>query len=419
MRVARGATLIGVVLVAMIAACGSDAVAPPGTMIRVLASWTGDELNAFTSVLAPFEERTGFTVEYTATRDLRGALAAAIDADQPPDLAGIAGPEHMMELARAGALRDLAGAIDLRAYKRAVAPTFIDLGTVDGRLVGVFVRSTVKGLIWFDPSVLAGPPPASWSELELTAVAAPKAKPWCLGLASQEASGWPGTDWIEDFLIRQSGPDVYDAWAAGRLAWTSREVTRAWRSYGRVAADGAVFGGVRTALDTDFANAGDPLFTSPAGCLFMHQGSFMPAFWQEPGLVPGRDYDFFPFPEIEPEHRGAVVGAGDLFGLFTDNVAARQLLGYLVDREAQTLWTSMGGALSVHREVRAYPDAVAAKAADLLGQADVFRFDASDLMPADLNTAFWHGVLDYTADASQLPAILDRLEALRQRVYGQ
>jgi alpha-glucoside transport system substrate-binding protein len=184
-----------------------------------------------------------------------------------------------------------------------------------------------------------------------------------------------------------------------------------------VAADHAVHGGVAAALETDFRDAGDALFTSPPGCLFLHQASFMPAFWQDAGLRPGRDYDFFPFPEMSPEHSGAVIGAGDLFGLFTADPAAEELLEYLVSQEAQTLWVSAGGALSVHRNVTEYPDAVAAKAAAMLAGADRFRFDASDLMPGALNAAFWQGVLDYSEDPSLLPGILADLEAERLHAY--
>jgi alpha-glucoside transport system substrate-binding protein len=407
---------LGVVLV--VASCAPEAPRPSTRSVRVLAAWGGAELAAFRSVLAPFEERTGIRVDYRATRDLTGTLAGQLDAGRPPDLAGLAGPNHMAVLARAGALRDLASAIDLRSYKSAVAPTFIDLGTVDGRLVGVFVRSAAKGLIWFDPRLHQHEPPSTWSELELTAVQMGDTKPWCLGLASQESSGWPGTDWIESFLLHQSGSDAYDAWVAGGLSWTSPEMTRAWHAYGRVVADHAVYGGAEAVLETDFRDAGDPLFTRPPGCLFLHQGSFMPAFWRDEGLRAGSDYDFFPFPEISADHRGVVTGAGDLFGLVSDDPAAEELLEYLVSPEAQTIWVSSGGALSVHRNVTDYPDAVAAKAAGMLTGADHFRFDASDLMPGQLNAAFWQGVLDYSDDPSRLPGILADLEAVRLRAYG-
>jgi alpha-glucoside transport system substrate-binding protein len=418
LRSGRAALPSTVLLALVVAACSGTPQASVDPVIRVVASWTGRELDAFNAVVQPFEDRTGYTVDYTATRDLPGTLSRPLADGHSADLAGLAGPQHMAELARAGRLRDLRETIDLRAYKEAVAPTFIDLGTVDGRLVGVFIRSAVKGLVWFNPAVHTHDTPTTWSELELMVVQMGETKPWCLGLESAEASGWPGTDWIENFLIRQSGTDVYDEWAAGRLAWTSSEVTRAWRAYGKVAAESVVFGGVRAALETNFADAGEPLFSNPPGCLFLQQGSFMPTFWTDDDRRPGRDFDFFPFPEVSPDHHGAVVGAGDLFGLLSDSRPARELIAYLVSAEAQSLWVAAGGGLSVHAKVTAYPDSVSSRAAEMVSGAAQFRFDASDLMPAELNAAFWRGVLDFTADPSRLPTILANLDSIRARVYG-
>jgi alpha-glucoside transport system substrate-binding protein len=416
MRSVVGVALVGVLAVG--ACTGGGSAAPSSSrVVRVLASWTGEELESFQAVLAPFEERTGIEVDYSSSRDLPGTIKDQLAAGTPPDLAGLAGPNHLVELGHAGVLRDLGGAIDLRAYKAGVAPTFTDLGTVDGRLLGVFLRSSVKGLIWYSPRVHDHLSPTTWADLELMTVRMGQTRPWCMGLASKESSGWPGTDWIENFLLRQSGPDVYDAWVGGTLPWTSTEVRRAWRSYGSVIANNEVYGGVKGALSTDFAVAGDPLFTDPPGCLFLQQGSFMPAFWKKDGRVPDVDFDFFAFPEIDPAFAGDVVGGGDLFGLLTENPAAEELIDYLVSPEAQSLWVAAGGALSVDQGVTDYPDDIAARAAALLSGAHHFRFDASDLMPDELNVAFWHAVLEYAGDPARLDAILGDLETIRLRLY--
>jgi len=76
---------------------------------------------------------------------------------------------------------------------------------------------------------------------ELTAlsrdIAAGGATPWCMGVSAQSTSGWPGTDWIENILLHQSGLDVYQEWATGRLPWTSPQVRQAWTTWGQVVAD--------------------------------------------------------------------------------------------------------------------------------------------------------------------------------------
>lgn len=393
--------------------------APPVDSIRMVGSWTGDELRAFRTVLDVFEARTGHRVDYVETRDLRGVIQRGLDDHDPPDVSGLAGPAHLLELAKAGALENLGDAIEIAPYKAQVAPAFIELGSVDGRLVGAFIKSTVKGLIWYNPRVFRRGTPMTWDDLQRMAGEASTGdtRSWCIGLASHEASGWPGTDWIETIVLRQSGPEAYDAWVGGRLSWTSREISGAFRLFGQVVAEDSVFGGVRGALGTDFADAGRPLFTLPPGCLFLQQASFMPAFFVGDGRIPGEDFDFFPFPELAPEYAGSIVGAGDLIGLLTTKPAARELVAFLLSAEGQEAWVATGGALSVNPAVDTYPTRIAEREAAYLRSADHFRFDASDQMPSAMSDAFRHAILEYVGEPRRLDEILAGLEIIRRVAY--
>ena len=97
---------------------------------------------------------------------------------------------------------------------------------------------------------------------------------------------------------------------------------------------------------------------------------------------------------------------------------AAALMAYLLSPDAQQRWVSGGGALSVDRRVLDYPNDVAAREAALLGAAEHFRFDGSDLMPPAMNAAFWQAILDFTKDQSRLGGILDHLDAVRATAYG-
>jgi alpha-glucoside transport system substrate-binding protein len=415
----RLALVAGSLASLLLAACATapGASLSPG-VVTVLGSWEGPELDSFTAMVAPFEQRTGIKVLYTSTRDLEGVIQRGLDTGSAPDVAGLPGPGYMLNLAHKGALKDLSQAIDLGAYKRETAPAFVDLGTIDDHLVGVFIKGTIKGLLWYNPAVYRRGMPTSWSELTGLASAAstPSLHTWCVGLQSGASSGWPGTDWIEDFLLRQSGPDAYDAWIAGTLEWTSPEVRRAFTSYGQVVADAAVHGGSRGALTTYFTDSGNPLFTDPPGCLFLHQASFMTTFL-DAAAKPAPRYDFLPFPDIDPRFAGSLIVAGDLFGMLNDTPAARALIQYLVTAEAQSIWVERGGALSGNFNVHSYPNAIAQREAALLAGARIPRFDASDSMPDDMSAAFWQAVLDFTADQSRLDTILEQLEAVRRDAY--
>ncbi|MFO7531998.1 MAG: ABC transporter substrate-binding protein, partial [Candidatus Limnocylindrales bacterium] len=402
------------------AAAGPDAGTDASDVVRVLGSWEESELEMMRSVVAPFEEQTGHRVQFTTTRDLKAELEASIAAGRPPDIAGLPGPGFMIELAKARQLVDLGTVIDLGSYKRQTAPAFVHLGTVDGRLVGVFLKGTVKGLLWYNPEVYQAGAFDTWARLQHAAMTSVEGvRPWCIGLASGASSGWPGTDWIEDFLLRQSGPQAYDEWIAGRLPWTSPEVRWAFQSFGTVVGDQDVAGGIAGALETHFSRAGDGLFSDPPECLFVHQGTFMSTFLDEAVAASGGSYEVMPFPDIDPRFSGALIGAGDLIALLRDTPGSRALLVYLLSEQAQSILVGAGGALSGNILLEDHPDPRLEQQAQLLAQAKIFRFDASDAMPDEMSRAFWQAALDFAADQSRLEEILSRLEAVRATAYGQ
>ncbi len=390
-----------------------------GQTVSVIGTWGGTEQDAFLAMVKPWEQLTGATVKYTGTRDLNTVLTTGVASGVLPDLAGLPGPGQMQQWA--DSLVDLNGVLDVATYTSETAPALVDLGTVNSKLVGVFIKTAVKGLIWYSPKTLdlGGTPPATWDALQ-SAITSNKDKaksPWCLGIESGAATGWPGTDWIEDIVLRQAGPDVYNSWWQGKTKWTDPAIKQAWQTFGEVVAQS--YGGSATVATTNFANAGDPLFKSPPGCLFLHQASFITGLGAFKDAAPGTDYDFFPFPDINAQYTGAIEGAGDLFGMFHDTPAARSLMAYLVTAPAQDIWVKLGGALSANKNATGYPDEISKRSAALLTDAKIFVFDASDLMPSAMNDAFWKGITKYVQDPGSLDSILASLDQAQADAYSQ
>jgi len=302
--------------------------------------------------------------------------------------------------------------VDFAAYEAATPPGFAALGQApDGKLAGIFTKGAVKGLIWYNTGVWQGDPPATWDELKTAAAsqATGDTKTWCIGLESGGDSGWPGTDWIEDIVLRQAGTEVYDGWVAGTTPWTDPAIKAAWEEFGTAVEN--AFGGPAYVNGTAFGKSVVPLFSDPPGCLLHHQASFITTFFDsEAGATPDQ-YDFFPFPEIDPANNG-VTGGGDLFGMFNDTPQAESMIQYLLTPEAQQIWVEKGGFISANKNVPldAYPDEVSRKSADILAKAEVFRFDGGDLMPAALSAAFFDAVVEYVDNPGNLDAILSHLE---------
>jgi len=413
---------LGAVAVLTAAACGTSNTGG-GKSVTVIGTWAGDEQKAFLAMVKPWEDQTGNKVKYTGTRDINTVLAAGVGSGVLPDLAGLPGPGQMAEYAAAGALKPLDSVLDAATYKSETAKALVDLGTVDGKLTGVFIKAAVKGLIWYNPTVhdYSAAPPATWDDLNSQAAAnkGSAAATWCLGLGSGAASGWPGTDWIEDIVLRQAGPQVYNDWWAGKVKWSSDQIKKAFQTY----LDDVVahIADPTAAVDPtkDFSLAGDPLFSNPPGCVVFHQASFITGLGAFKGKTAGTDYNFFPFPDIDPQFAGSVEGAGDLFGMFHDTDAAKSLMKYLVTAPAQDIWVKAGGALSANKNAKDYPDDISKRSADLLTNAKNFVFDASDLMPSAMNSAFWTAMLDVTKDPSKLDSVLASLDKTQASAYAQ
>ena len=391
-----------------------------GGSVSIIGSWTDAEQESFLAMLEPWRERTGVQVDYVGTRDMQTQLTAAIEGGGAglPDVAGIPGPGLMRQWFADGALKPL-DFIDQDAYFESAPPGLPELGQAeDGTLAGIFFKAAVKGFIWYATEHYDGAVPDSWDAVQQVDPAPAEAR-WCVAFESGAASGWPGTDWIEDIVIRQSGPDAYDAWVAGELTWTSPEIRSAFEEFAEVLE--STFGGANTIVTTAFQNGGNGLFTDPPQCLFHHQASFMSDFLTDParaGAAP-EDFDFFVMPDIDPQYAGAVTGGGDLFGMFNDTEQARSLIEYLVSAEAQEIWAGRGGFIAANTEVplEAYADEPSRKAAETLQRSTGLRFDGSDSMPGEMNEAFFRAMVDFAQNPGNLDQILQTLDEVQQDAY--
>jgi alpha-glucoside transport system substrate-binding protein len=427
-----------------LAGCSGAGSAGGQPVVTVLGSWTGGEESGFLAMVAGFERRYGIQVDYTGTRDADAVLASDLKDGNPPDLAVLATPGELRQDAAAGTLAPIDGALDLRGMARQYGPGWLALMQAAGpqgarHYYAIIVKAALKSVIWYDPrqfparylGVLTSPG-LTWSQtMSLTArLRAAGTPPWCMGMEDSSSSGWPGTDWIEDIVLHQSGPQAYDRWVAGTLPWTSAPIRRAWQTFGQVAGlPGVVRGGTEAELVTSYAVAGQPMFTSPPGCYLDHEASFITAFYAQDrlgSLAVGHprakiDFDFVPFPAVTPAGRGSAEVAGDLLGMFRDTPAAGKLIAYLTTPEAQEAWISRpgSGAISVNRLVPLgdYPDPVSRELARDLITARSVRFDASDSMPQVMESAFNNAVLEYLDSPGQLEVILRGLDQVRKAAY--
>jgi alpha-glucoside transport system substrate-binding protein len=389
--------------------------------------WSGDELDTFKSVIAPWEARTGNKVEIESSRDLDALLSTRVNSGDPPDLAAAPGPAVLTRFANQGKVKDLTNVLPA-SFKSEYAKVWVDLGTVNGKLVEVFSWAAIKGLVWYNPKTWTAKGytvPKTWDDMIAlqSKMSANGDKPWCMAVESGAASGWAGSDFHKEIALSTVGPDVYDKWWLGKQTWTSPEIKSTWTTFGQILGpgDANVYGGGNFIVNTAFGDVGNPMFANPPKCMMLNQASFITSFFQKanPNLKAGEDYQFFPLPDVKSTYAGAHVGAADAWSLFTDKPQAKELMKYLVTAEAQSIWVKKGGKLSPNNKTALtdYPDDLTRSIAKILLEAKIFRYDAGDLMPADMKQAYWTAILDFIKDQSKLDSILARLDAVQKSAY--
>lgn len=397
-----------------------------GGTVNLLGLLSGPQLDQYLATFKPFEEATGITVKYESTGDLFAVLQTRLAGGNPPDAVSNPSAGQLRDLAKAGKLVPLDDVLDMAAVRKDFPAGLTDLLTVDGKLYGLFFNAAVQGLVWYDPKHYDGPKtPKTWSELaSWTARTAASGKtPWCVGLSSGPNSGWPGAAWIEQVVLKQSGPAVFDAWWQGKQPWTSAPVKQAFQAFGAVATDPKqVVGGPTTVLSSTFNQSPLGLYAKPPACSLTVQADFLGSLLVQtvPGVKPVEDVAFFPFPAIDRRYAGLLETSGEAIGLLKDTPQTRALARYLATPAFSTLVAGTGQWLGVNKQVSPdrYPSALNRQVATLYRNAPDVRYAAQASMPLPMETAFFKAVLAYVKEPDRLDSILVSLERTRRTAYA-
>lgn len=382
-----------------------------GETVTITGPWTGAEKEKVEKVFALFTEATGAAVNYSGSDSFEQDIVISARAGSAPNLAVFPQPGLAADMASQGLLTPLPeGTAEWVAENFAAGSSWVDLGTypdADGNdaLYGLFYRIDLKSLVWYSPEAFdeAGYDiPETMEDLKALTdeIVENGETPWCIGLGSGAATGWPATDWVEDMMLRTQPPEVYDAWVTNEMPFNDPKVVQAIEEYGHfVGNDDYVDGGAAAVASTDFRDSPSGLFAIPPKCYMHRQASFIPAFFPE-GTAIGEDADFFYFPAYEGKDLGKpVLGAGTLFSITNPSDATNAMIEFLKLPVAHEAWMAQGGFLTAHAGVNlaTYADDSSRAQGEILQNATTFRFDASDLMPAEIGAGeFWTSMVDFT-----------------------
>ncbi|MQA86565.1 MAG: extracellular solute-binding protein [Streptosporangiales bacterium] len=391
-------------------------------VVTVLGTWTDAEAKAFEESVKPFEEETGVDVKYEGSRNFTELVVARVQGGNPPDISTPAQPGLLSDLVQQDAALPLSESVDVQALQDSLIPGLIESGQVDGEAYGLPMKLAVKSALWYPVPEFeeAGyQVPETYPELVdlQRQIARDGETPWCIGAESAESTGWPITDWIEEYVLRLHGPEVYDQWISHELPFNSPEIKAAFEEFGKVVnTKGNVAGGARGVLATNFGDSPQGLFEDPPNCYLERQANFITGFYPEDvqgDLDSNVGATYFPS-GIQGGYQGdPVLVAGEYALLMTDNPDAKQLMKFLAQDSYGQSWAETGGYLSPHQgfDTSVYPDDVTRSLQEIAAEADVARFDGSDAMPGPVGSgSFWTESVAWLSGDQDLDTTLKKID---------
>lgn len=396
-----------------------------GSTVTMFGSILSPESDSLNTSWAAFQKCTGITIQYTGSNTFESDLPVKVNGGNAPNLAIIPQPGLLQQMVSTGTVKKPpAQTVKNEENWSAVWKTY---GSADGTFYAAPMSANMKSLVWYSPKYFASKGykvPTTYAELmalsnKMASNMTGTAKPWCGGIGSGTASGWPATDWLEETVLGTYGGQVYDDWISHKVKFSDPQIQAAMKTVqGWMLNPAWVNGGVgnvQTIATTTFQNAGLPILKDQCGML--QQASFYEAQWPK-GTKVGPDGDVFAFylPAANPSIKTPVEGGGEFVTAFADDGATQAVQNYLSSPQwAESRIKVAPGWVSANEKVdqSLYTDPIDKISAKYLADPNAtFRFDASDSMPAAVGSGtFWKGMVDWFGSGKSAAAVAQEIDA--------
>lgn len=409
-----------VVLGMLLSACGPAATPAPaatggaidcmgaqsGDTITMLYQWSGVEEASLNQVLQPLVDACGIVIQPESTRD-QALLDTRVQAGTPPDIA-------FWQVTQLVQYQDQLIAMDeLGANRENYSDFFLEPMTIDGKWLGLPIKADVKSIIWYSPVVFEDngyEVPTTWEELNalVEQMVADGNVPWSMGFESGDATGWTGSDFIQDVLLVQQGPQYVLDIISGDVPYDDDGVKQAYETYGKWSKDPAyTVGGAEGTLSTPFLEAIYKPFTDPPEAMMVKQSGFAGGeiAKQFPDLEQGTDYDFFVVPDLQ-----GLQGAVEPMMAFSDSAAVKALVTYLSSETGGANWAKATFGLSPNQGAAGnYTDPALTKLGEAIANTQGFTPDIGDTIPSGFGAAEWEAIVSFVngedLDTALQPAV--------------
>jgi alpha-glucoside transport system substrate-binding protein len=404
----------------VLAGCGSGS----GGDDETVEIWMSVDQPVFDGLKETMQEKAkkaGIKVKLSKVTDINTLIMTKIQANDAPDSALIPQPGVVATIVNRHKAFPLDDVVDMSALKDNMLPGSLDAGTVDGKLYGLLVSANVKSLVFYPKKAWdkAGYPiPESIDELNALTkqIKADGNTPWCFGIESDTATGWPATDWFEELVMKYGGADKYNDWVDHKIKFDSDLVRQAAEEFSQLLlTEGNVPGGRKAIVATNFGDAENTMWNAKPGCWMEKQGSFITAFFP-PDVVKNFDSEVgvFGFPPATAGEKAPVLGGGDMATLLNDSDAAKKAMKLLSETDVGAAAAKNGSSfLSPHTDFDAslYTNPLTKKASEVANAGSALLFDGSDQMPGEVGAgSFWKEVTAWILGNEDLDTMLKEID---------
>jgi alpha-glucoside transport system substrate-binding protein len=394
-----------------------------GSTVTIWTSLDQPIMDALKAAAAPKAQAAGMTLNWSRVDNINQLIMTKIQASDTPDIALIPQPGVVNDIVTRGKATPLDDVVDMSALKASMIPGTLEAGTFKGKLYGLLISANAKSFVFY--------PKKAWDKAGYTApksidelnaltdkIKADKSasSPWCAGIGSEAATGWPATDWFEDLIMRYGGVDGYNKWVKNEIKFDSPLVKQAAAEYEKLLfTPGNTVGGRKAIASTSFQTAGNPMFDAPKpGCMLYKQGSFITTFFPKPVQANlDADVGVFGFPPAKAGGENPLLGGGDLAVLLHNTAGAQAAMKLLADKSIGDQAAGATNFLSPHKDfdISKYKGQIFQDTAKIAYSTTTFLFDGSDQMPGAVGAGtFWKDMTAWIANQESLDTALKNID---------
>lgn len=400
----------------------SAAPEPGSTTVTVWSAVDRDVKAGLQKALTKRAAQDGITIRWRTVKDLNTSLMQSVTIGDTPDIAIVSTPGALSDLVSRGGAYRLDGVLDMSALQSSMTPGTLEAGTVQGSLYGLMVSMSVKGLVYYPKQAWnkAGyKVPRTISALnKLTAkIKSDGTTPWCMGIYSGPATGWPATDWFETLIMKFGGADGYNSWVSHETPFNSDLVKQAGAEFEKLLfTKGNVVGGRRGMLYTPFGAAANPMFDNPPGCYLFNQGSFITAgqfFPKDIRQHLDQSIGVFGFPPVTTGGENPIEGGGDMAVMMNNTGNVQKVMGYLSQASVGKYAAANSSFISPHTDFKMslYSSNTIRTIAKIAYTSTDLLFDGSDQMPTAVSVGtFFTNMTKYVRGAQSLNTTLTKID---------